>query len=174
MGILDKLFGAIKTAADQAKKEIATAANALEGAAGKLEDAVEDECIGLDTAMQQSSGDADCGGKGYWDKVPAEPNQYNSGLDYREYFELIFRESFPEYDLSFEEAKNRPSTIVTFTNAGAKALVVELMSEKTSAKMLRWRCENEGVPYLRFYYDHWGWWNEKSYVIERVSKALGK
>ena len=53
MGILDKLFGAIKTAADQAKKEIATAANALEGAAGKLADAVEDECIGLDTAMQQ-------------------------------------------------------------------------------------------------------------------------
>ncbi len=174
MGILDKLFGAIKTAADQAKKEIATAANALEGAAGKLEDAVEDECIGLDTAMQQSSGGAGRGGKGYWDKVPAEPNQYNSGLGYREYFELIFRESFPEYDLSFEEAESHPSTIVTFTNAGAKALVVELMSEKTSAKMLRWRCENEGVPYLRFYYDHWGWWNEKGYVIERASKALGE
>ncbi|MBR6460134.1 MAG: hypothetical protein IKS49_08320, partial [Actinomycetaceae bacterium] len=58
--------------------------------------------------------------------------------------------------------------------AGAKALVVELMSERSSAKMLRWRCENEGVPYLRFYYDHWGWWNEKSYVIERTAKALGK
>ena len=41
MGILDKLFGAIKTAAEQAKKEIENAANTLEGAAGKLEDAVE-------------------------------------------------------------------------------------------------------------------------------------
>lgn len=170
MGILDKLFGAIKTVADQAKTEIENAANTLDGAAGKLEDAVEDECIGLDTAMQQ--GEQHEGG--YWDNIPSRENQYNSGLDYREYFELIFRENFPEYDISFEEAGNRPSTIVTFTNAGAKALVVELMSEKTSAKMLRWRCEKEGVPYLRFYYDHWGWWNEKSYVIERTAKALGR
>lgn len=170
MGILDKLFGAIKNVAEQAKSEIETAANALENAAGKLEDAVEDECIGLDEAMQQS----DQGEGGYWDSIPTRENQYNSGLGYREYFEQIFRENFTEYELSFEEAANRPATIVTFTKVGAKALVVELMSEKSSAKMLRWRCENEGVPYLRFYYDHWGWWNEKSYVIERTTKALGK
>jgi hypothetical protein len=48
----------------------------LESAAGKLADAVENECIGLDTAMQQGTGGADCGDKGYCDNVPPKPNQY--------------------------------------------------------------------------------------------------
>ena len=169
MGILDKLFGAIKTVAEQANAEIENAANSLENAAAEFEEAVEDECIGLDESMQQSEQGED----GYWDNIPTRENQYNSGLNYREYFELIFRENFPEYDLGLEEAANRPATIVTFTKAGAKALVVELMSERSSAKMLRWRCENEGVPYLRFYYDHWGWWNTREYVVKRVKEALG-
>ncbi|MBR5947792.1 MAG: hypothetical protein IKZ82_03960 [Clostridia bacterium] len=173
MGILNKLFGAIKNAAEQAKIEIEHAANSLENAAGKLEDTIEDECVELDASMQQGR-QTEQGEGGYWENIPTRENQYNSGLGYREYFEQIFRENFPEYELGFEEAANRHATVVTFTKAGAKALVVELMSEKTSAKMLRWRCENEGVPYLRFYYDHWGWWNEKRYVIDRTSKAIDK
>ena len=31
----------------------------------------------------------------------------------------------------------------------------------------------QGIPYIRFYYDHEGWWNTKSYVIRRTSEALG-
>ncbi len=164
MGILDKLLGTIKAAAEKAKQEIENAANALENAPnGAQADAQNAELQAEAVYVPEDS---------YWTRVPEEYNQYNSGLSYREYFERIFRENFSGYALTVEEAKNRPATVFTFMNGAQKVLVVELMSEKSSAQMLRWRCKNEGVPYLRFYYDHFGWWNCKSYVIERTEKAL--
>lgn len=64
------------------KKKIENAANLLESAACKLADAVENECIGLDTSMQQSAGGADCGDKGYCDDVPPKPNQHGRASEW--------------------------------------------------------------------------------------------
>ena len=30
----------------------------------------------------------------------------------------------------------------------------------------------QGIPYLRFYYNHEGWWNTRSYVTRRIANAL--
>ena len=30
----------------------------------------------------------------------------------------------------------------------------------------------KGLPYLRFYFDHEGWWNTRAYVTKRVAEAL--
>ena len=51
-------------------------------------------------------------------------------------------------------------------------LIVELKSESSEAQRFRRAAEAEGVPYLRFYYDHEGWWNTREYVYVRVREAL--
>ena len=55
---------------------------------------------------------------------------------------------------------------------GAPRLVVELMTEKSEANKFRRDTQRRGIPYVRFYFDHSGWWNTRSYVNERVSGAL--
>ncbi len=47
------------------------------------------------------------------------------------------------------------------------------MSETSSAQRVRKACAAENVPYLRFYIDHDGWWNTRSYVTGRIRAALG-
>ena len=77
----------------------------------------------------------------------------------------------PNRNRSEEEA--RPiRTTYTFWSGRIKALIVELMSESRPNNSLRDDCSRLGIPYLRFYYDHHGWWNTRSYVVERVRKAL--
>ncbi len=46
------------------------------------------------------------------------------------------------------------------------------MSESCEAKKFRDDCVRAGTPYLRFYYDHDGWWNTRSYVAGRIRGAL--
>ena len=106
--------------------------------------------------------------------MPKEENQYTFSGSYLEYFEKLFSEEFPGYQISHETDDKRyhPAEIFTFTNNGRNALIVELMSEKSSVKQLAAKCRSEGVPYLRFYYDHDGWWNTRSYVTNRVRGAL--
>ena len=53
------------------------------------------------------------------------------------------------------------------------ALVVELLSQGSDAYRLRKQCRADGIAYLRYYYDHEGWWNTKAYVIECTRGALG-
>ena len=106
-----------------------------------------------------------------YDVMPAEENQYNFSGTYIQYFEKIFREDFPSYSVARTAQEDR-FTVYTFNGAAGCALVVELKSERSSAQAIRRRCEAEGVPYLRFYYDHDGWWNTRAYVTERIRRAL--
>ncbi|MBQ6163728.1 MAG: hypothetical protein IJK23_04550 [Clostridia bacterium] len=106
-----------------------------------------------------------------WDIMPAEENQYSFAGPYTAYFSGIFASEFPAYNVTQEPAGS--STVCTFRQGGAKALVVELKSEKSEANRLRTECSRAGIPYLRFYYDHEGWWNTRSYVVNRVRAALG-
>lgn len=106
--------------------------------------------------------------------MPKEENQYSFDGTYIEYFDMLFREEFAQYQIGHETDTERyhEATIFTFTSGGRKALVVELMSEKSSSRKLALECQREGTPYLRFYYDHHGWWNARSYVVDRVRGAL--
>ena len=106
--------------------------------------------------------------------MPAEENQYNFSGSYTEYFEKIFHEEFPDLTFDRKDPKNMWGHIYTFTGAAGKALVIELLSQKSDPKKLREKCRQEGTPYLRFYYDYEGWWNTKAYVIDRMKKALGR
>ena len=88
----------------------------------------------------------------------------------------IFAEDFPSYVLYQEPGSAKNSTVISLTDpAGRKALVVELISRRSSPDKVRSNCKAQGIPYLRFYYDYSenGWWNVRSYVVARVSKALG-
>lgn len=108
-----------------------------------------------------------------YDNVPAEENQYNFRGDYIEYFNKVFREDFPEYEISHEKSSlNRTSTIFTFRFNGNAVLYVELMTKNSSANRFREQCKREGTPYLRFYYDKRGWWNTRKYVTDRTRNAL--
>ena len=107
-----------------------------------------------------------------WDVMPAEENQYNYSGSYVQYFEMIFREDFPEYETSYERANNRDAVIFTLKKDGATALVCELLSENSVAKKIRADCKAAGVPYVRFYFNHHGWWNARSYVVNRIKAVL--
>ncbi len=111
---------------------------------------------------------------GWYDTVPAEECQFNYNGPYLEYFKKIFREDFPEYEAELETLQEWRRYKFTLRKDGGIALVVELMSENSSVQRLRRECLQNGIPYLRFYFDHAGWWNTRKYVRERVSKALGR
>ena len=113
-------------------------------------------------------------GDSWGPKMPAEPNQFNSGLSYQDYFSKVFGESFPDYQVNREAHKLGKATLYTFYLAGVKKLVVEV----TSCSVYRYKvakdCRAEGVPYLRYYYDYDGWWNTASYVTRRTARVLGQ
>ena len=105
--------------------------------------------------------------------MPSEPNQYNSGLNYQEYFSRLYDEAFPGYQIDKENIRDGRAMTFTFSQAGVKKLVVEVISEKSNPYKVRNDCRKQGIAYLRYYYDYDGWWNTKSYVTRRTSKALG-
>lgn len=108
------------------------------------------------------------------EEMPQEENQYNSGIGHIEYFAKIFREDFPEYEAQHICLKGRHAEIFTlWGNTKQKpALIVELLSETSKAKKFRADCAAQKVPYLRFYYNHRGWWNTRRYIADRVRNAL--
>ncbi len=112
-------------------------------------------------------------GDSWGPNMPSEENQFNSGLNYKDYFTNIFMSEFSAYRVDKEDPRNRNALIFTFSQGGAKKLVVEVISDKTSPYKYRNECRAQGIPYIRYYYDHDGWWNTKSYVIRRTSNALG-
>lgn len=105
--------------------------------------------------------------------MPSEENQYNSGLNYQAYFSKVFDEAFPSYQIDKEDIRDGRAMSFTFSQGGVKKLVVEVISERSNPNKLREDCRKQHVPYLRYYYDYDGWWNTKSYVTRRTSKALG-
>ena len=113
-------------------------------------------------------------GFSWGEEMPAEENQYNYPGTYIEYFRHVFQEDFAEYAVTMEPGLNDRSPLFVFHSAGRRALVVELKSEGSSAQRIRKDCAANGVPYLRFYYDHDGWWNTRAYLRARVSAALNR
>lgn len=105
-------------------------------------------------------------------EMPDEENQYNFNGTYKEYFNDVFRSEFPDYTIESSDTNNGRTTVFTFLNGSRKALVVELLSRKSSANKLRSDCRAEGIPYLRYYYDYHGWWNTREYVKQRTRNAL--
>ena len=110
-------------------------------------------------------------GESWGELMPAEENQYNFNGTYVQYFEDIFRMEFSQYRVEKEDDKS--AVVFTFYMSGEKALVVEILSEKSVRYRLRRECEESNLPYLRFYHNHHGWWNTRAYVIKRVKTALG-
>ena len=158
MGIFSKLIGGLASGQDP-KEVLKKAADELLNTSGARPEA----------PAPEPSAPAEPG-------IPAEENQYNSGLSYEDYFRKVFSEEFPACELRFSKVPGKSayvSTRVSFHSAEREVLVVELKSERNENNALRRECERLGVPYLRFYYDHSGWWNTRSYVADRVRRVLG-
>ena len=109
-----------------------------------------------------------------WGSVmPAEENQFNSGKRYDDYFMSVYRAEFPGYEITCENLRGGSAAVITFRKDGAVRLIVELLSQSSGAQKIRRECRKSGTPYLRFYYNHDGWWNTRAYVTQRTGNALG-
>ncbi len=161
MGFLSKLFG---DAAGKAAKDMISGIINGQGSstdAGTVTDSA---------TVFDSEAATDCS---YGKKMPKEANQYNYNGSYTDYFEEIFKQQLPTYTMEKQKSNYaKPGMVYTFYSGSTKALVVELISDKSSVYKLRNQCARESVPYLRFYYDHQGWWNTRSYVIDRIQRAI--
>ena len=112
-------------------------------------------------------------GDSWGPEMPDEPNQFNYDGTYLEYFTEIFKTEFADYTIESRTGEGRnPVTVFTFWNGDEKALVVELMPQSSAARKQRNDCRRTGTPYLRYYYDHEGWWNTRPYVVRRTRAAL--
>ena len=102
--------------------------------------------------------------------MPAEPNQFNYPGTWKEYFLEVFADYVPHYEIVCSDTPR--GAVFNFMDGGRKALLVEVMDEKSEANSIRRKCREEGTPYVRFYYNHEGWWNTREYVYVRVREAL--
>ncbi|MBQ2111018.1 MAG: hypothetical protein IIT70_02885 [Clostridia bacterium] len=116
--------------------------------------------------------DAPESGFSWGSNMPAEENQFNYKGTYKQYFENVFKEAFPEYGIVRTDLENRDASTFAFFRGETKVLVVEVMSDRSSAQRIRRECRANGIRYLRYYHNHHGWWNTKAYVIERTGNAL--
>lgn len=113
-------------------------------------------------------------GRSWGERMPNEPNQYNFPGSYLQYFEDIFNREFAAYRVVREQnPRTDKTTVYTFFEGARTALVVEILSRRADVQKLRSDCQRNRIPYLRFYYDYDGWWNARSYVVNRIRKALG-
>lgn len=181
MGLLSKLFGNDKEM-EKAAKDIlggifGEAAKQQQEAEAKRSTNVWDEAPkqqdyqGYAAPAYDDEEDGPSG-ESWGPRMPQEENQYNYNGAWYNYFENIFRSDFPEYSFVREEKYGMKRLVYTFTGARGTALVVELMSRTSSSKKLRENCQNQGIPYLRFYYDYDGWWNTRNYVVKRMRNAI--
>ena len=177
MGLLSKLFGNDKDVENAAK-------DLLSGIFGAAADAARDPDKKAETSSDQDSSFSpepapepdysnEPSGDSWGPVMPDEPNQYNYSGNFEQYFDDIFSTEFSEYRLEkqrFQDGKLR--IVYSFYGSSGKALVVELMPSSSSAKKAREDCRKAGTPYLRYYYNHDGWWNTRSYVTQRTRRAL--
>lgn len=197
MGLFSKLFGDNKdgkNALDQAKglfneagKSLGDFANTAEKMGAAFKEGFEQERQGggasASFAAEEPAGQAASfagaaaaaavPGCSWGPVMPAEENQFNYPGTYIEYFDHVFKTEFPEYRITCENARNYTATIFIFWNGPQRALVVELLPQHSAAVKLKNDCRANGTPYLRYYYDHEGWWNTYSYVRDRTRAALG-
>lgn len=176
MGFLDKLLG---SAGSEVLNKLKDAANSAMNSAtnSNHSSANARPAQSNGPSVQQSSGSSSAtSGDSWGPTMPAEENQYNYNGPYDQYFMDIYVQRFPTYRLTHEKVRKGSATVFTFWKGMTqeKALIVELMSDSSSAESIRNGARKEGVPYLRFYYNHEGWWNTKSYVIRRTQEALSK
>ncbi len=173
MGFLSKLFGGDS---DKEKAALELLKSMMNGGAQEKKSAQEEKKEAsaetpVESRAEQSSYSGPSGFS-WGDDMPAEENQYNYGGAYWLYFENIFKSDFSSLRFEKNVIEEFRRIAYTFYNGGAKVLVVELMTDKSDARKLRNECKKEGVPYLRFYFDHPGWWNTRSYVVTRMKGAL--
>ena len=173
MGLLSKIFGGDGDEVEKAAKDL------LQGIFGgssqdngESGDGSSDGAENVAPATEDNNGYTAPSGDSWGEDIPAEENQYNYNGTYIQYFENIFGTEFGAYRYEKTTAGNSSRTIYTFYNGAVKALVIELMPESSSVYKLRKECEKENIPYLRFYYNHDGWWNTRSYVVGRIGKYL--
>ena len=173
MSLLSKLFGEGKNEVLGALKEAAQKA----GVDSLLDDIRNPSAqTGSEVREDQSSGlwgRKPESGFSWGEKMPAEENQYSFKGSYLAYFDMVFSQEFPQFRITRETAPNGKITVYKFWQGEREALVAELMSDRCETKKLRSACAARGVPYVRFYYDHHGWWNTRSYVASRTHAALG-
>ena len=179
MGLFSKFLSENKEAQNALNKLRNFADQALKNAADQQNNAPQPQQQGYNQPVynqqpQQTWAPAEPAPSGWsWgETMPDEENQFSFNGRYNQYFETVFREAFPEYGLNVEQPRGRDCTIFTFTQGGRVALIVEVMSQSSSAQALRRNCRANGTPYLRFYHNHEGWWNTRSYVVTRVRNAL--
>lgn len=172
MGLFSKLLngdasGALNALKDAAQKAVNEAADKL----NQAQNAAQNNASPAPASAPAPRSDGPSGFS-WGPDMPAEENQYNFSGNYIRYFETVFREDFPEYSVAMAPGSDERSPVFNFFSGGRKALVVELKSQSSSAQRIRRAAEAEGVPYLRFYYNHDGWWNTRKYVVTRVRAAL--
>ncbi len=180
MSFLNNLLDALKKEVKEVENKVSEAvANAAKEEAEKPEQPIIPQGQGINghTGIVIGGGSVPSSGgweaeDSWYDVVPEEECQYNSGMNYLDYFTKIFREDFPEYEIGLETLAAGRRYAYTFMKDGAPRLVVELMTEKSEANKFRRDTQRRGIPYVRFYFDHSGWWNTRRYVNERVSGAL--
>lgn len=174
MSLLSKILGAaVDRKLEQTVKKAVN--NAVSGAMNAAAKAASPAPADRSPAPSRPAPPAAAGESGFsWGPaMPAEENQYNYPGSYVDYFAHVFREDFPEYRATHEQSGRGRSTVFTLWTAdGRQALKVELLPESSETKKLRRECAAMGLPYLRFYYDHNGWWNTRSYVTQRTRAAL--
>lgn len=165
MSLLSKIFGGDKDAEKAAKELLSGLFGYVQ--TGQAASAGPEVSAADSPTPQRSQSSAPSG-------VPTEENQYNFNGTYEQYFEHVFGEDFPAYgfEKTYIDDYGKHRVIYTFYSGNAKALVIELMTESSEAVKLRNDCIKAGIPYLRFYYDHEGWWNTRSYVVKRMRDAL--
>ena len=170
MGLFSKLFGG-DIEAEKAAKDILSG---LFGAQNlKDQDGPKNDKDEADKPAEQTasySGDESDSGLSWYDKIPEEENQYNYNGPFTDYFENIFNTEFAAYRFEKQNIRDGWRFAYTFYSGAAKVIVVELYTG--DSKKLKKKCAREGIPYLRFYYNHAGWWNTRSYVVERMRTVL--
>ncbi len=173
MSLLSKLLG-------DSKKELAPVLDALKEAAQKAGvDSLLSEAAAArparDEAREEEKPWSQPARNGFsWgEDMPAEENQYSFKGDYLAYFDMVFSQEFPQFRITRETAAKGKTTVYSFWQGERQALVAEIMSERSEANKLRNTCRARGIPYVRFYHDHSGWWNTRSYVASRTRAALG-
>jgi hypothetical protein len=169
MSILSKLFGSSAKAEKVARELLRSVTQGNPSASSQPSAPQRTQAS---PAPQPAAADLGPSGESWGPIMPAEENQYNFGGTYIQYFEQIFRTEFSSYRLENAMTRDGKRTVFTFWDGTRKALVVELLFSSSASAKLRQNCAAQGVPYLRFYYDHPGWWNTRSYVVKRVRNAL--
>ena len=170
MGLLGKLFGD-----DDLDKKAKGFFNSLVGSKPQntppAQQVQQNNYYAAPSQPQPQAGYAPSGFS-WGEDMPAEENQFNSGMKYYDYFEKIYREEFPDYVVTREMPRGDKYCLFTFSQGGRVALKVEVISQSCGVYKERSVCRMQGIGYTRFYHDHYGWWNTRSYVIERTRSAI--